>query len=218
MQKTIVTRMVESKQNAPHFYITNEVDMTEAVAFRKSINEAQPEGQGVSFNDIVVKAVALALKAYPSVNSSYQNNQFIRHKAINIGIAVAIPDGLVVPVLRNADQKGLSQIAKDAKDIIDKARNRKLSVSEMEGSTFSITNLGMYDVDQFAGILNTPNGGILAVGAITKKPVVKNDQIVIADRMRLTISCDHRVVYGADAALFLREVKRILEHPALLAL
>ena len=218
MQQTIVRRMMDSKLNAPHFYVTSEIDMTEAVAFRRSINEAQPEGQGVSFNDLVIKAAALAIRSYPAVNSSYIDGQFVRYKAINVGIAVAIPDGLVVPVLRHADMKGLSQIAAEAKDLIDRARTRKLSLQEMEGSTFSITNLGMYDVDTFSGIINSPNAGILAIGAIVKKPVVKNDQIVVADRMRVTISCDHRVLYGADAALFLREVKRVLEHPALLAL
>ncbi len=218
MQQTIVRRMMDSKLNAPHFYVTSEIDMTEAVAFRRSINEAQPEGQGVSFNDLVIKAAALAIRSYPAVNSSYIDGQFVRYKAINVGIAVAIPDGLVVPVLRHADMKGLSQIAAEAKDLIDRARTRKLSLQEMEGSTFSITNLGMYDVDNFSGIINSPNAGILAIGAIVKKPVVKNDQIVVADRMRVTISCDHRVLYGADAALYLREVKRVLEHPALLAL
>ena len=218
MQQTIARRMLDSTLNAPHFYVTSEIDMTEAVAFRRSINEAQPEGQGVSFNDLVIKAAALAIRSYPAVNSSYIDGQFVRYKAINVGIAVAIPDGLVVPVLRHADMKGLSQIAAEAKDLIDRARTRKLSLQEMEGSTFSITNLGMYDVDTFSGIINSPNAGILAIGAIVKKPVVKNDQIVVADRMRVTISCDHRVLYGADAALFLREVKRVLEHPALLAL
>ena len=218
MQQTIARRMLDSTLNAPHFYVTSEIDMTEAVAFRRSINEAQPEGQGISFNDLVIKSVALAIRSYPTVNSSYIDGQFVRYKAINVGIAVAIPDGLVVPVLRHADMKGLSQIAAEAKDLIDRARTRKLSLQEMEGSTFSITNLGMYDVDTFSGIINSPNAGILAIGAIVKKPVVKNDQIVVADRMRVTISCDHRVLYGADAALFLREVKRVLEHPALLAL
>ena len=218
MQQTIVRRMLDSKLNAPHFYVTSEIDMAEAVAFRKSINEAQPEGKGVSFNDLVVKAVALSLRSYPVVNSSYLNGQFVRYKAINVGIAVAIPDGLVVPVLKHADMKGLSQLAAETKDLIDRARTRKLTIPEMEGSTFSITNLGMYDVDTFSGIINSPNAAILAIGAIVKKPVVKNDQIVAADQMRVTLSCDHRVLYGADAALFLREVKRVLEHPALLAL
>lgn len=218
MQQTIVRRMLDSKQNAPDFYVTSEVDMTEAVAFRRAINEAQPERQAVSFNDIVVKAAAVALRSYPTVNSSYRDGQFVRYKAIHIGIAVAIQDGLVVPVLRHVDQKGLAQIAQEAKELIDRARNRRLSLQEMEGSTFSVTNLGMFDVEQFSGIINTPNAAILAVGAIVKKPVVKNDAITIADQMRMTLSCDHRVLYGADAALFLREVKRMLEHPALLAL
>lgn len=218
MQRTIVQRMLESKGAAPHFYVTSEIDMTEAVALRRQINGALPDGQGISFNDMVVKGVGLALRAVPEVNSAYRDGRFVRFKGVHVGVAVAIPDGLVVPVIRHADRKSLVQIGADTKDLIEKARTRKLAIPDMEGSTFSITNLGMFDVDQFTGIINQPNAGILAVGAITRKPVVKDDQIVIADRMRVTVSADHRVLYGADAARFLRELKRILEHPMLLVL
>ncbi len=217
MQQTILRRMLDAKAAAPHFYVTSEIDMTDAVAFRTSVNAAVGEGVRITFNDIVVKAAAMAIKAFPQVNASVQDGKFLRHKAINIGVAVAIPNGLVVPSVRNADQKGLGQIARETRELAEKARNRRLTLQELEGSTFSITNLGMYDVDQFTGIINLPNAAILAVGSITKKPVVKNDQIVIADRMRVTLSVDHRILYGADAAQFLQELKRILEHPGLLA-
>lgn len=217
MQQTIVRRMLESKAAAPHFYVTSDIDMSEAVAFRRSLNAALAEGQHITFNDLVVKAVAIALRAFPAANASYRDGQFVRHQAIHVGVAVAIPDGLVVPVIRNTDRKSLGDIARETRELADKARNRRLTLQEMEGSTFSITNLGMYDVDQFTGIINLPNAAILGVGSITRKPVVKDEQIVISDRMRVTLSVDHRVLYGAEAAQFLREVKRILEHPSLLA-
>ncbi len=218
MQRTVVQRMLESKAAAPHFYVTSEIDMTEAVNLRRSLNEALGEGRGVSFNDMIVKAAARALRAVPQVNRSYRDGKMVSYRHVHVGVAVAIPDGLVVPVVRHADHKSVAQIAADTNEIIERARNRKLSPQDMEGSTFSITNLGMYDVDQFTGIINQPNAAILAVGSIVKKPVVKNDQIAVSDRMRVTMSCDHRAVYGADAASFLKELKRILEHPLLLLL
>ena len=218
MQRTIANRTLESKAAAPHFYVTSEIDMAEAVALRRSINAALGEGAGVSFNDMVLKAVATALHSFPEVNASYRDGRLVRYKGVHVGFAVAIPDGLVVPVVRNADQKSLAQIAQEARELIEKARNRRLSLQEMEGSTCSISNLGMYDVDQFTGIINQPNAAILAIGSIIRKPVVKDEEIVISDRMRVTLSCDHRVFYGAEAAQFLREVKRILERPMLLVL
>ena len=218
MQRTVVQRMLESKAAAPHFYVTSEIDMAEAVNLRRSLNEALGEGRGVSFNDMIVKAAAGALRAVPQVNRSYRDGKMVSYRHVHVGVAVAIPDGLVVPVVRHADHKSVAQIAADTNEIIERARNRKLSPQDMEGSTFSITNLGMYDVDQFTGIINQPNAAILAVGSIVKKPVVKNDQIAVSDRMRVTMSCDHRAVYGADAASFLKELKRILEHPLLLLL
>ena len=218
MQRTVVQRMLESKAAAPHFYVTSEIDMAEAVNLRRSLNEALGEGRGVSFNDMIVKAAACALRAVPQVNRSYRDGKMVSYRHVHVGVAVAIPDGLVVPVVRHADHKSVAQIAADTDALIERARNRKLSPQDMEGSTFSITNLGMYDVDQFTGIINQPNAAILAVGSIVKKPVVKNDQIAVSDRMRVTMSCDHRAVYGADAASFLKELKRTLEHPLLLLL
>lgn len=216
MQQTIVRRMLDSKQQAPDFYVTVEIDMTEAVSIRRTLNAALQNEPGITFNDLVVRAVALALRAHPQLNMSYKDGKFIKHNSVHVGIAVAIADGLVVPAVRDADRKTLREIGREARDLIDRARNRKLTLQELEGSTFSVTNLGMYDVDQFTGIINQPNAAILAVGAIQKKPAVKNDQIVIADRMRVTLSADHRVVYGAHAAEFLRELKRLLENPLLL--
>ena len=218
LQRTIVRRMIESKAASPHFYVTSEIDMADAVAFRRSLNATVEEGQGVTFNDIIVKSAALALRKFPDVNASYRDGQLVRHKGSHIGFAVAIPNGLVVPVLRDADQKPLLQIGREARELVEKARNRRLTLQEMEGSTFSVTNLGMYGIDQFTGIINQPNAGILAIGAIVRKPVVKDDQIVISDRMRITLSVDHRVFYGATAAEFLQEVRNILEHPLWLVL
>lgn len=217
LQQVVVRRMMESKFSQPEFFVTSEIDMTEAVALRKSINAALPEGKGISFNDMIVRAAGIALQSHPRVNGTYADGKFRVHHQYNVGIAVAMPDGgLVVPVVRDVPAKGLAALAAEAKDLIDRARNKKLALAEMEGSCISISNMGMYDVDQFTAIINQPNSAILAVGAIVKKPVVKNDQIVIAERMRITMTSDHRIVYGADAALFLRDLKRLLEQPLLL--
>jgi pyruvate dehydrogenase E2 component (dihydrolipoamide acetyltransferase) len=218
MQQTIARRMVQSRREAPYFYATTEIDMGEAGRFRRSLNEALAGETSVSFNDLVVKACALALQKFPVVNASWADGQLALHKAINVGFAVAVPaeqgpGGLVVPVIRNADQKSLRQIAMEAKALIEKARNNRLSETDMAGATFSISNLGMYDIDQFTAIISPPQSAILAVGAIVKKPVVKDDQIVVGERMRVTLSVDHRVIYGLTAAQFLQELKRILEHP-----
>jgi len=216
MQQTIVRRMLESKQTAPEFFVTVEIDMGEAVALRRSLNAALEGEQGISFNDLVIRAAALALRSVPSVNMCYRDGKFVRHSTVSIGIAVAMPDALVVPVLKNVDRKTVREISREARELIERARDRKLGLQEMEGSTFTVSNLGMYDVDQFTAIINQPNSAILAIGAIQKKPVVKEDQIVVGERMRVTLSADHRVVYGAPAAEFLRELKRLLERPLLL--
>ncbi len=218
LQQTVVRRMLESKL-APEFFVTSEIDMTAAIAFRRDANASLPEGKGVSFNDLIVRAAALALKANPKVNASYADGKFRMHKQVNVGIAVAMPDGgLVVPVVKAADTYSLTDLAAKARDLIERARTKKLALADMEGSTISISNLGMFDVDQFTGIINQPNAAILAIGAIVKKPVVKGDQVVAGDRLRITMTCDHRVLYGADAAIFLRDVKRYLEQPLLLVL
>ena len=218
LQQTVVRRMLESKL-APEFFVTSEIDMTAAIAFRRDANASLPEGAGVSFNDLIVRAVALALKQNPKVNASYAGGKFRMHTQVNVGIAVAMPDGgLVVPVVKAADSYSLTGLAAAARDLIERARAKKLALADMEGSTISISNLGMFDVDQFTGIINQPNAAILAIGAIVKKPVVKNDHVVVGDRLRITMTCDHRVLYGADAAIFLRDVKRYLEQPLLLVL
>lgn len=222
MQRTIARRMVESRQQAPYFYATTEIDMGETGRFRKSLNEALAGETSVSFNDLVVKACALALRKYPVVNAGWADGRLAMNRDVNIGFAAAVPaeqgpGGLVVPVIRNVDQKSLRQIAIEAKQLIEKARNNRLSETDLSAATFSVSNLGMFEIDQFTAIINPPQSAILAVGSITKKPVVKDDQIVIGERMRVTLSVDHRVFYGLTAAQFLQEVKRVLEHPFVMA-
>lgn len=215
MQATIARRMVESKTTVPHFYVTTEIDMTEAAKLRKQLNEAaaQFEAQEVSYNDLVVKAAATALKKYPQVNAFFQGDKIHYNESINIGIAVALPQGLVVPVVHDVDKKGLRQIAAEAKALIERSRNNRPGPDDYKGGTFSVSNLGMFDVDEFSAIISPPQSAILAVGAVKEKPVVIDGEIRVSLRMRVTLSADHRVYYGADAALFLRELKRLLENP-----
>ncbi|MBE3557968.1 MAG: 2-oxo acid dehydrogenase subunit E2 [Ktedonobacteraceae bacterium] len=217
MQKTIARRLVEAKQTVPHFYISSEIDMTEALAMRQKLNEAAgEEGIKISVNDLIIKACALALEKFPEVNSSYQEGQFIRHKQINIGIAVDVPDGLVVPVLRDANLKGLRTIAREAKTLIEKARAGRLSLTDFQGGTFSVSNLGMMDVTDFIAVINPPEAAILAVAAVRKTFVPVNGQPVLRDIMRVTVSADHRIIYGATVARFLQEVKHLLQDVYLL--
>jgi pyruvate dehydrogenase E2 component (dihydrolipoamide acetyltransferase) len=214
MQKTIARRLGESKQTVPHFYVRNEVDMTDALALRKQFNTSAGEnGTKISVNDLVIKACALALEKSPDVNSSYKDGQFVHHQRINIGIAVDIPNGLVVPVIRDANIKGVRSIAREAKARGEKARAGKLAPSDFTGGTFSISNLGMMDVTDFVPIINPPEAAILAVASARKVFVPINDQPVIRDIMPLTVSADHRIVYGAAVARFLQEVKRLLQNP-----
>jgi pyruvate dehydrogenase E2 component (dihydrolipoamide acetyltransferase) len=213
-QKTIVRRLTESKQTIPHIYISNEVDVTEALALRHRFNAATGEsGVKVSVNDLLIKACALALEKFPEVNSSYQDGQFLRHKHINIGMAVDIPNGLVVPVIRDADIKGVRSIARETKALAEKARNNKLTLNDISGGTFSISNLGMMDVTEFKAIINPPEAAILAVGATRQAVVPFEDQPTVREIMTLTISADHRVLGGAACARFLQEVKRLLQAP-----
>ena len=213
-QKTIVRRLTESKQTVPHIYISNEVDMTEALALRQRFNAATGDsGVKVSVNDLLIKACALALEKFPQVNSSYQDGQFLRHKHINIGMAVDIPNGLVVPVIRDANIKGVRSIARETKALAEKARNNKLAVSDISGGTFSVSNLGMMDVTEFKAIINPPEAAILAVGATRQAVVPFEDQPSIRQMMTLTISADHRILGGAACARFLQEVKRLLQEP-----
>ncbi|QBD81669.1 pyruvate dehydrogenase complex dihydrolipoamide acetyltransferase [Ktedonosporobacter rubrisoli] len=214
MQKTIARRLSESKQTIPHFYVSGEIDMTDMLSMRQMLNSnAGEEGVKVSVNDLIVKACALALEKFPEVNSSFRDGQFVLHKHINIGIAIDIPNGLVVPVIRDANIKGVRTIAREAKALIEKARTNKLTTTDLSGGTFSISNLGMMDVTDFAAIINPPEVAILAISTTRKTFVPVDGQPVIRNIMPMTISADHRVLYGATAARFLQEVKRLLQNP-----
>lgn len=211
MRKVIAKRLGESKFTAPHFYLTMEIDMETAMSARAAINA---EGDvKISFNDFVVKACASALRKHPMVNSSWMGDKIIIHNVVNIGVAVAVPDGLLVPVVNNADMKTLSQINAEVKELAKKAKDKKLQPQEMQGNTFTISNLGMFDIEEFTAIINPPDACILAVGSIVEKPVVKNGAIVVGHTMKVTLSCDHRVVDGATGAQFLQTLKSVLENP-----
>jgi pyruvate dehydrogenase E2 component (dihydrolipoamide acetyltransferase) len=211
MRKTIARRLAESKFSAPHFYLTMEIDMTEALNQRKMMVEKH--GVKFSFNDLIIKACALALRNHPAINSSWLGDSIRFNGNINIGVAVAVEDGLLVPVVRNADHKGVIQIGDEVRVLATKAKEKKLQPSEWEGNTFTISNLGMFGIDEFTAIINPPDACILAVGGISQKPIVANNEIVIGHIMKVTLSCDHRVVDGATGAQFLQEVKRYLETP-----
>jgi pyruvate dehydrogenase E2 component (dihydrolipoamide acetyltransferase) len=211
MRKTIAKRLAESKFTAPHFYLTMSIDMDAAVAARGRINEVSPVK--ISFNDIVLKAVAVALKQHPKVNSSWLGDKIRINHHVNIGVAVAVEEGLLVPVVRFADSKPLSQIAAEVKDFAQKAKDKKLQPSDWEGSTFTISNLGMFGIEEFTAIINPPDACILAIGGIAQVPVVKNGNIVPGNVMKVTLSCDHRVVDGATGAAFLQTLKGLLEEP-----
>lgn len=212
MRKVIGKRLSESKYTSPHFYVTAEIDMDNAIAARKSLN-AGDEEQRISFNDIVIKAVAMALRKHPFVNASIDSEKITIHGDINIGVAVAVDEGLMVPVIHNADYKSLSQIKSEIGDMATRARDKKLKPEEMQGNTFTISNLGMFGVDEFTAIINPPDACILAVGTINTKPVVRDGQIVIGNTMKITLSCDHRVVDGAIGAQFLQTLRDYLENP-----
>ena len=211
MRKVIAKRLGESKFSAPHYYLTIELDMDNAIASRKTIN-ALPETK-VSFNDMVVKACAMALKKHPQVNTSWNGNTTRYNHHIHIGVAVAVDDGLLVPVLKFTDQMSLTQIGGNVRDLAGKARNKKIAPNEMEGSTFTISNLGMFGIQEFTSIINQPNSAILSVGAIEEKPVVKEGQIVVGNTMKVTLACDHRTVDGATGAQFLQTVRAYIENP-----
>ncbi|MEY3506812.1 MAG: hypothetical protein RIR44_44 [Bacteroidota bacterium] len=211
MRKTIARRLSESLFTAPHFYITMTIDMDAAVAARAKINEVAPVK--ISFNDMVVKATALSLKQHPKINSSWLGDTIRTNHHVNIGIAVAVDEGLLVPVVRFADTKSLSEIGVTVKGFAQKAKDKKLQPADWEGSTFTISNLGMFGVDEFTAIINPPDACILAVGGIAQVPVVKNGQVVPGNVMKVTLSCDHRVVDGAAGAAFLQTLKSLLEEP-----
>jgi pyruvate dehydrogenase E2 component (dihydrolipoamide acetyltransferase) len=211
MRKAIAKSLGNSKFTAPHFYLNVEVDMDNAMASRKTIN-AIPEVK-VSFNDMVVKACAMALKKHPQVNTSWTEANTITHSHIHVGVAVAVTDGLLVPVIKHTDQLSLTQIGATVRDLAGKARDKKIKVDEMQGSTFTVSNLGMFGIESFTSIINQPNSAILSVGAIVEKPVVKNGQIVVGNTMKLTLACDHRTVDGAVGAQFLQTLKTFIENP-----
>ena len=214
MRKTIAKRLGESKFNAPHYYLAIEIDMTNAIASRKQINNL-PDTR-VSFNDMVIKAIAMALRKHPRVNSQWTPEATKIAKHIHIGVAVAVDEGLVVPVLPFADQMSMTQIGANVKNLAGKARNKKLQPKEMEGSTFTVSNLGMYGITEFTSIINQPNSAILSVGAIVEKPVVKNGEIVVGNAMKVTLACDHRTVDGATGSEFLQTFKQYMENPVVM--
>ena len=211
MRKVIAKRLAESMFTAPHFYVTMSVDMDKVIESRGRMNEVSPVK--ISFNDIVLKAVAVALKQHPAINSSWLGDKIRINHHVNIGVAVAIEDGLLVPVVRFADLKSLSQIAAEVKDLAQRAKSKKLQPADWEGSTFTISNMGMFGVDEFTAIINPPDACILAISAIQAVPVVKNGAVVPGNIMKLTLSCDHRVVDGATGSAFLQTVKSLLEEP-----
>jgi pyruvate dehydrogenase E2 component (dihydrolipoamide acetyltransferase) len=211
MRKTIARRLGESKFQAPHFYLTMEINMDNSITSRKAINEVSPVK--VSFNDLVIKACAMALRQHPAVNSSWRGEFIRQNKHIHIGSAVAVPDGLMVPVIRFADQKSLSQIAADASQLYEKVRNKKITPEEYSGNTFTISNLGMMGIEEFTAIINPPDSAILAVGSIKEVVVKKGDGFGVTNVMKVTLSCDHRSVDGAVGAAFLQTVKGFLENP-----
>jgi pyruvate dehydrogenase E2 component (dihydrolipoamide acetyltransferase) len=212
MRKTIARRLAESKYSAPHFYLTMQINMDRAAEARSALNESNPD-QKISFNDIIIKASALALKKNLKVNSSWLGDKIRYNHHVHIGMAVAVEEGLLVPVIRFADQKSLSQIGAEAKNLSGRAREKKLQPEEMQGNTFTISNLGMMDIDEFTAIINPPDACILAVGKIKKIPAVVNGEIKVVNMLTVTMSCDHRVVDGATGAKFLQTLKAYLENP-----
>ncbi len=215
MRKVIAKRLSASKFQAPHFYLTIKIDMDNAINVRKAINESIKPNK-ISFNDLVIKATSASLKKHPAVNASWREDVIRYNEHVHVGVAVAVPEGLVVPVVRFADGKTLTQISSEVRELAGKAKSKKLQPSEMEGNTFTISNLGMFGIDEFTAIINTPDACILAIGGIDKVPVVKNNQVVPGNIMKVTLSCDHRVVDGAVGSAFLNTFRNYMENPVLL--
>jgi pyruvate dehydrogenase E2 component (dihydrolipoamide acetyltransferase) len=211
MRRIIARRMTESKTQVPHFYLTAVINMQKVTDLRKQLNAGLE--QKISYNDFIVKAAALSLKKHQHVNASFGDQCILLHQVINLGIAVGLEDGLVVPVIQACDQKSLHQIAKESRDLAERAKVRKLKSADIKGGTFTISNLGMYGIHEFSAVINPPESAILAVGAIETVPVVKDGQIGIGEQMKVTLSCDHRVIDGAVGAAFLQELKNQLENP-----
>ncbi len=216
MRRTIAMRLSQSMQTAPHFYVTSVVDTGKLAELRAQINAyaaTDPAPVKVSFNDLIIKAVAKALLRMPQVNVSFAEDRLIQKKQVHVGMAVALDQGLIVPVIRNADTRGILDIARESRRLAEAARTGKLRPEDFSGGTFTVSNLGMFDVDSFTAVINPPESAILAVGSITPTPVVVDGQVVVRDRMKVTLSSDHRAIDGATAARFLQEVKRLLEEP-----
>ncbi len=216
MRRTIAKRLTQSMQSAPHFYVTSVIDTGKLGELRKQINEyaaTDPNPVKVSFNDLIIKAVAIALLRMPQVNVSFAEDKLIQKKQVHIGVAVALEQGLIVPVLHNADKRGILDIARESRRLAEAARTNRLKPEDLSGGTFTVSNLGMFDVESFTAIINPPESAILAVGSITPTPVVVDGQIVVRERMKVTLSSDHRALDGAVAARFLQELKRLLEEP-----
>ena len=214
MRKTIANRLSESKFSAPHFYLTTKINVDSLIELRKNlINNLETK---ISFNDIIIKAVAFSLSKHRNINVSWGNDSIIKNKDINIGVAIAVDDGLVVPVIKNTDQHNILDISNKIKDFVDRANNKKLSIEELNGNTFTVSNLGMFGIDEFTAIINPPDACILAIGSIQKTPVVKDEKIVVGNVMKVTLSSDHRIVDGAQGAQFLKTLKTMLENPLLM--
>jgi pyruvate dehydrogenase E2 component (dihydrolipoamide acetyltransferase) len=218
MRRVIATRLAESIGPIPTFYLTVEIEMDNSLQLRKQVNATVPEEQKISVNDIVVKAAAMALRRHPFVNSSYQDRSIRFYEQADIGVAVAIEEGLITPVVRGADKKGFLEISAEIRDLAGKARSKKLQPEQYTGATFSISNLGMFGIKEFTAIINPPEAGILAVGAANQVPVVRNGEVVVRSIMNVTMSCDHRVVDGATGAKFLQTFKQMLENPGLMSM
>ena len=214
MRKTIASRLSQSKFTAPHFYLTSEVDVENLISLRQNINQTLDEK--ISFNDIIIKAVAFSLRKHPNINVSWSEDNIILNENINIGVAIAVDEGLLVPVINNADKNSILDISNKIKDFAERSRNKKINLEELSGNTFTVSNLGMFGIDEFTAIINPPDACILAVGAIKQKPIVKNNEIAIGNIMKVTLSSDHRLVDGAEGAKFLKTLKTVLESPFLM--
>ncbi|HXI64560.1 MAG TPA: dihydrolipoamide acetyltransferase family protein [Gemmatimonadales bacterium] len=213
IRKTIAKRLVTSLGPIPHFFLTTEVDMERAAEARDALNQQRGDQGKISYNDVIIKATALALVKHRACNAWFQDDHIRYWNEVHIGIAVAVEDGLITPVIRNADRKSLVEIGREARELAEKARSRRLQPTEYTGSTFSVSNLGMFEIDQFTAVINPPEAGILAIGSVTQKPVVVGGQLAPGRRMRITMSCDHRVIDGATGAAFLKTLKQMLENP-----
>ncbi|WP_185865950.1 dihydrolipoamide acetyltransferase family protein [Blattabacterium cuenoti] len=213
MRRKIAKHLTFSKLSAPHYYLFSEINVDKLIEFRKNLNNKLSLEEKISFNDIIIKAVAQSLKKHPDINISWKEEEVILHSQIHIGIAVAVKDGLIVPVIKNVDKKSLLQISKEIKDKVLRSKSKKIQPEEIENSTFTVSNLGMYGIESFTSIINTPNSSILSVGSIMKRPIIKNSKIEIGNVMKITLSCDHRIIDGAIGSSYIHSLRKFLEDP-----